>query len=222
MHLGVRTLALLGAMVLAVTCARAADTFRVVNVPPGDVLNIRAGPDVSFPVLGTLPRNARGVPALGECVEGWCPLRRGVVLGWSSGRYLRREGSAPDQQASGGQPAPAAAGAGTVLPDGTLERLYPDGRRVRRLPSGRLQTIWPDGSVSQATFVQVPIATLPALPAELSTWGSNVEDELLTILDNILTDPEMEAYRTTEEGKGFYQLLDWRLRSIHFLTTPAS
>lgn len=220
MHLGARTLALLGAMVLAVTFAQAADTFRVVNVPPEDVLNIRAGPDVSFPVVGTLPRNARGVPALGECVEGWCPLRRGVVLGWSSARYLRREASAPDQQPGGGPPAPGAVG--TVLPDGTLERLYPDGRRVRRLPDGNLQTIWPDGNVSRSAFVNVPIATLPALPAELSTWGSNVEDELLTILDNILTDPEMEAYRTTEEGKGFYQLLDWRLRSIHFLTTPAS
>jgi hypothetical protein len=220
MRLGACTLALLGAMALTVTCARAADTFRVVNVTPGDVLNIRAGPDVSFPVLGTLPRNAHGVPALGECVEGWCPLRRGLVLGWSSARYLRVERRASDERPAGDQP--ALADAGTVLPDGTLERLYPDGRRVRRLPSGKLQTVWPDGRVSQSAFVQVPIASLPALPTELSTWGENVEDELLTILDNILTDPEMEAYRTTEEGKGFYQLLDWRLRSIHFLTTPAS
>lgn len=198
--------------------------YRIVNVPPGDVLNIRAGPSVDFPILGSLPRDARRVPSLGRCVEGWCPVRRDLVLGWVSARYLARERRASDQQdeASAPAPAPMPSAVGTVLPDGTLERLYPDGRRARRLPNGGLQTVWPDGRVTTTAFINVPIANLPALPAELSGWGSSVGAELLSILDNILTDPEMEAYRQTEQGKDFYQLFDWRLRSIQFLTTPSS
>ncbi len=192
---------------------RAADTFRVVNVSPDDTLNVRAGPSVSFPVLGTLAREATGVEALGGCVEGWCPVRSGILLGWASARFLEAE--TPDAGSG-------TANVGTVLADGTLERTLPDGRRVRRLPNGNLQTVWPDGRVSVSTFVTAPGPDLPALPVAVSGWVGAVSADLFTILNNILSDDEMVAYRRTEEGKDTIQVLDWRLRSIAFLTTPSS
>ena len=209
-------LGVLGALMLAIPGVGHADTFRVVNVPQGDELNVRAGPSVGFPVLGRLAREATGVEALGDCVDGWCPVRSGVLLGWANGRFLEAELSG---QQAGGQ---AMASLGSVLSDGTLERSYPDGRRVRRLPSGTMQTVWPDGRVSVTAFVNAPGANLPALPSELSGWAGGVSDGLLAILGNILTGAEMQAYRQTETGKDLVELLDWRLRSIRFLTTPAS
>ena len=39
---------------------------------------------------------------------------------------------------------------------------------------------------------------------------------------NILSETEFNAYMQTEGGKTYYQIVDWRLRSIQFLTLPSS
>ncbi len=198
-----------------------ADTYRVVGVGPGDALNIRIGPSARFPVIGRLARNARGVQGLGDCVRRWCPVRDGLTLGWASARFLERESRGP-APGSGGAAGTAPPGIDSVvLPDGTMEVRFPDGRISRRKPDGKFETQFPDGSISMQSFVQVPGADLPPLPGELGNWGTQVADGLLGVLNNILTNAEFEAYQQTEAGKDFYEVLDWRIASIRFLTTPA-
>ncbi|MGH6925363.1 MAG: hypothetical protein ACRED5_16675 [Propylenella sp.] len=142
------------------------------------------------------------------------------MLGWANGDFLERE--SPDSGPSAAGAESTAEPAGTVLPDGTLEYRYADGRVRRRLPTGLEQIHWPDGRVTSVATLQVQLADLPPLPAEFTDWGGRLGDDLAQVLVNILTPAEMEAYRQTEEGKGFYELLDWRLRSIRFLTAPQS
>ena len=109
----------------------------------------------------------------------------------------------------------------SVLPDGTLQTRYPDGRVRRLQPNGRVVTMFPDGRVMAPIAIQVQPASLPALPTELADWGSRISDSLLSIIRGLLSDAEFEAYLQTEQGRSFYELLDWRLRSIRFLTaTP--
>lgn len=106
-----------------------------------------------------------------------------------------------------------------VLADGTLEISYPDGLRRQLRPDGKVITIAPDGSITVPFAIQVQPAALPQLPAELADWGSEVNDRLLGIVRSLLSEAEFQAYRQTEAGKSFYELMDWRLRSIGFLAT---
>lgn len=105
-----------------------------------------------------------------------------------------------------------------ILADGTFETRYPDGRIQRQRPDGSIETVFPDGTVSVALPMQVQGADLPLLPDDLREWGSELGDQLLGLLGNLLSDAEFEAYRQTEAGKDYYALVDWRLRSLHFLT----
>ncbi len=198
----------------AATSGASASGYRVVGVESSDVLNVRAGPAVSFPVVGTLAPDARGVRMMRPCFVNWCRVSRGSVVGWANMRFLE-----PDTEAE----APAAdEPTRTVLPDGTLELRFADGTRRHRLPDGQLEIVHPDGTKSKFAFLQTPGADLPPLPSEFSDWGVQVNDDLLAILTNILTPDEFTAYRQTEEGKDFYGVMNWRLRSIQFLTVPAS
>lgn len=105
-----------------------------------------------------------------------------------------------------------------ILEDGTFETRYPDGRIRRQRPDGSIETVAPDGTVSVAVMIQVPGADLPLLPEELSGWGEEIGDQLLGLLRNILSEAEFDAYRQTEAGKDYYDRIDWRLRSLNFLT----
>ncbi len=114
----------------------------------------------------------------------------------------------------------------TVLADGTLERRLSDGSRKLRFPNGVIETYLPDGSLyepdSGAQAYEVQEAALPALPGEFTNWGLGLEGSLLVILRNILTDEEMATYLQTEKDKSFYQLIEWRIDSILFLTREPS
>ena len=88
-----------------------AETYRVWNVPPGDTLNVRAGPSTRFDVVGELPRDARDILITGEgCTPDldqrrfgglsrdaqaamlsrrWCRVSWRGLEGWAYGRYLR-------------------------------------------------------------------------------------------------------------------------------------
>ena len=70
--------------------------FTVEGVAPGDVLNVRAGPSASAPVLATLPPGSTGVEILERSPDGrWglMPLRGGS--GWVSLRFLAPEPPSP-------------------------------------------------------------------------------------------------------------------------------
>jgi hypothetical protein len=65
--------------------------FMVVNVAPGDVLNVRKGPSVDFEVVGGLPPGSRGVTVTGPCQSLWCPVEHASARGWVNTTYLARE-----------------------------------------------------------------------------------------------------------------------------------
>ena len=62
-------------------------TYRVVAVAPDDVLNMRAGPSMGYPIVGAIPPGGRGVRLVGGCRE-WCPVSYNGATGWVNGRYL--------------------------------------------------------------------------------------------------------------------------------------
>ena len=65
--------------------------FMVVNVAPGDVLNVREGPSAHFEVVGGLPPGSRGVTVTGACQSRWCPVEHPSARGWVNSTYLARE-----------------------------------------------------------------------------------------------------------------------------------
>ena len=89
------------------------DAWRVTGVSLNDVLNLRAGPSVAYPVIGHLPPDARGlqteicVPTLEfatwdsmseaeraavAALPRWCLLSKdGARLGWAAGAYLTED-----------------------------------------------------------------------------------------------------------------------------------
>lgn len=91
-----RLVAIFLASLLAATVVAAAVAYSVVNVRPGDVLNMRAQPNPSAPVVATIPHNATNVlltgrRGTGDWIEVTYQRRRGWVnanfLGLASGRY---------------------------------------------------------------------------------------------------------------------------------------
>ncbi len=105
-----------------------------------------------------------------------------------------------------------------VLQDGTLVMRYPDGSQRRLRADGTTEFVSPEGLVMVPQAMQVQGVELPELPDGLVQWGDSLGNRLNEILENILTDTEMQAYRQTESGKNYYELVDWRLRSIRFLS----
>lgn len=71
--------------------------YSVTNVQPGDILNVRSGPGVSHPIIGTLARNATNVEVVGVNEDQrWARVSAGEMSGWSSARYLTRTGPSWD------------------------------------------------------------------------------------------------------------------------------
>ncbi len=84
------------ASLLAATVVAAAVAYSVVNVRPGDVLNMRAQPSATARVVATIPHSATGIVLTGrrataDWVEVTYQRHRGWVnahfLGLASGRY---------------------------------------------------------------------------------------------------------------------------------------
>lgn len=71
--------------------------FRIVGVPPGDVLNVRERPDAAAPLVATVPPRARRVRGFGCTTDtptgrSWCRVKAGDAVGWVRETYLRPEG----------------------------------------------------------------------------------------------------------------------------------
>lgn len=71
------------------------EPYTVVNVAPDDVLNVRAGPGVANPVVGTLPPHAQNVQVgeSGQETGGvlWLPVWYRGTQGWVNSNYLARQ-----------------------------------------------------------------------------------------------------------------------------------
>ena len=63
-------------------------TYRVVDVAPNDVLNIRSGPNADLPIVGRIPPVGRGVRITGACSGKWCPIDYQGMRGWVNTQYL--------------------------------------------------------------------------------------------------------------------------------------
>lgn len=62
----------------------------VVDVAANDTLNVRAEPNASAAVRGTLAPDAKGVEIIGFDKTGaWAEISRGETTGWASGKFLR-------------------------------------------------------------------------------------------------------------------------------------
>jgi hypothetical protein len=80
-------------------------TFAVVGVYFDDLLNVRSGPGVASPVVGTVPYYGRDVEmfAGGRQIDSawWAPIRHGNLEGWVNSNYLARQvGQVSDPVAS--------------------------------------------------------------------------------------------------------------------------
>jgi len=109
-----------------------------------------------------------------------------------------------------------------VLSDGRLEIIYPDGTIKRLRPDGMIETQSPSGVIMVPKAMQTQGIEMPALPSELVGWGDKISESLLEVIRKMLTDAQFNAYLKTEEGKTFYEKLDWRIRSIGFLAIEQS
>ena len=225
-----RVVAFLASITILAACAAmlsghalAAGVYRVVNVGPNDMLNIRSGPSPAYPVLGAAPPSAGGLLELGPCLQKWCNIQYGAVIGWVNGRFLAVDPNPPPPSSQSAQ-AVATVSASHVLPDGTLETRLSDGSVRRRLPTGGTETILPDGRKLEYKYINVQQAGPPPLPLPpaYANWERSLGDRLLTVLQNVLTPAEVNAYLATEAGKTPVQLIDWRLESVQFLTRPNS
>lgn len=71
-------------------------SYRVVHVAANDVLNMRRGPAVRYPVTSFIPPDGQGVRILGQvqCVEGWCAVDYNGAQGWVNTLFLAAEQAA--------------------------------------------------------------------------------------------------------------------------------
>lgn len=111
--------------------------YDVSGVAADDVLNMRAAPDPSAPIVGTLAPDATGVEAVeADADSGWLRVNGGETAGWASPAYLTRQPG----QADGAQPALARC-FGTepfwsLLPEGAGWTFQQAGGAATFLPSG--------------------------------------------------------------------------------------
>lgn len=70
-----------------------AATYRVVNVPSDDVLNVRNGPSPEARIVSTIQPRAIGVVMAGNCEGEWCLIRHGRSHGWVNRYFLASENS---------------------------------------------------------------------------------------------------------------------------------
>jgi len=99
---GFRTLACILSVLSSSSLAGSAlgqssEYFRIVEVAPGDVLNMRSAPDPAAPISGTIPSGATGVERAGEC-KAWCQVKYGGITGWVNRRFLQPVAAAATTQ----------------------------------------------------------------------------------------------------------------------------
>jgi N-acetylmuramoyl-L-alanine amidase len=66
-------------------------TYKVIDVPRDDVLNIRSEPASQSSILGTIPANGRGIQMTGDCTDDWCKVQYNGARGWVNRKFLGRD-----------------------------------------------------------------------------------------------------------------------------------
>ncbi len=65
--------------------------FRVVDVEPDDMLNIRAEPTVEAEIIGRLAHDAVAIEVTAEDADGWGQVNHLDGIGWVSLRFMERQ-----------------------------------------------------------------------------------------------------------------------------------
>lgn len=103
--------------------------------------------------------------------------------------------------------------------NGRMETVYGDGRIVwQSISGGSFGTDYPNGTVDMATAIQIPGAPVPPLPANMSEWGGTVENDLLTIIDQLLPPPDRLPYRDLFSHEPYPERMLSHLSVIQHLT----
>jgi hypothetical protein len=66
-------------------------TYRVVNVPANDTLNVRAAPNTTSSIVSAVSPQGRGLVMLGDCAGAWCPMSHAGKSGWVHRSFLTLE-----------------------------------------------------------------------------------------------------------------------------------
>jgi N-acetylmuramoyl-L-alanine amidase len=66
-------------------------SYRIVDVAPKDVLNIRSGPNADLSIVGAIPSGGRGVRMVGACSGPWCQIDYRGARGWVNRQFLAGE-----------------------------------------------------------------------------------------------------------------------------------
>ena len=109
----------------------------------------------------------------------------------------------------------------TLTPNGWLSVQQPDGTIVEYDPgSGSRTSRYPDGRVEEqrVTAITTQRPDRPALPPDLEYWSDNVETQLTTILSDLLSEEDYDAYGDLLFNKDYYERVDLHLLSIRFFT----
>lgn len=109
------------------SCGHPHGKWRIFDVARDDVLNVRQGPAVRYPIVGSIPPNGVGI-SRGECTpRNWCFVKYKCVTGWASGKYMTLGTSQGDAKLSGYYR--------------VIDHTYPDQLNVRRGPGTRFAII---------------------------------------------------------------------------------
>ncbi len=68
--------------------------FRVANVAPDDVLNLRRGPAAATDIVVAIPPSTAGLILAGNCNGEWCPVVHGQHFGWVHRYFIAASSSA--------------------------------------------------------------------------------------------------------------------------------
>jgi len=118
----------------------------IVTSPDG--LNLRAGPDTSYPVLAVMPTGAQ-VSIVGAAQNGiWLPVVYNGQSGFADGEYIAISGTAIVASGADSSGAATLAGTPSPPPSGTAVVLPSDGLNLRSGPSSNagIITVMPAGA----------------------------------------------------------------------------
>jgi uncharacterized protein YraI len=77
-------------------------SYAVFNISAADALNVRAGPNPSAEIVGTIPPGARGIKVTGAGVKigrsRWVPIKYKGISGWVNQYYLYQESQTSDDR----------------------------------------------------------------------------------------------------------------------------
>ncbi len=123
---------------------------------------------------------------------------------------------------SAGSSGAAAAGPDDVVEtrirDGVFETVYGDGRIVW-VSAGESDggTIFPDGTESNWSAIQVPGNPPPPLPPGLTEWGGTLEERLLAVIDGYLAPADQAPYRDIYADEPFAERMLSHIGAIQHL-----